>query len=77
MDLDDLEVEGYDFCPGCGDWVLAGKKMCGECARTLSEAADEVIVVGDSRFDEEAARLVKERVALHRAPAPKNAGDPR
>ncbi|MBK6857477.1 MAG: hypothetical protein IPG97_13270 [Microthrixaceae bacterium] len=45
MDLDDLEVEGYDFCPGCGDWVLAGKKMCGECARTLSEAADEVIAL--------------------------------
>ena len=45
MDLDDLEVEGYDFCPGCGDWVIAGKKMCGDCARALAEAADEVIAL--------------------------------
>lgn len=45
MDLDDLEVEGYDFCPRCGEWVLAGKKMCGDCARAVAEAADEVIAL--------------------------------
>ena len=46
MDLDDLEVEGYDFCPGCGDWVLAGTQRGGARARPPAAAAQARLTSG-------------------------------
>jgi hypothetical protein len=44
MDQTDLDVQGYDFC-ACGEWVLAGQKLCGECALKLADASDDVIAL--------------------------------
>ena len=44
-DLDHLSVEGYDFCSACGGWVLAGQKICGECAVAVAEAEAEVVTI--------------------------------